>query len=272
MVSVAVIIPCYNAGRFLSEALASIPESSDDISIEIIVVDDGSNSADTLQALQDIEKDARIKVIRQENRGVSSARNVGVRASNSEFFLPLDADDFIEARFIELAVNEYSKNPRLGAVYSLADKFSGEQFWPWELPKYDPKLILFHNHIQNACLFRKSDWTTVGGYDEEMISGREDHDFLLKIIALGRQVSRIEEILFHYRQHETSLNREIGSQRSEQIKVMQKIAMNNRELYGNNIDLVMQQYMEEHFRLVDYQLRYSNLERWRRRVRRILRK
>lgn len=272
MVRVAVIIPCFNAGQYLLEAIHSLPPSTDDLTIETVIIDDGSTDPFTRQVISELANDDRYFVLRQPNLGVSAARNAGISACNAEYFLPLDADDKIEPKLIQRAVFELDKDPELGIVYSKADKFLGESAWPWDLPPYDPQLILFHNHIQNACLFRRDDWQSVGGYDESMKSGREDHDFLLKIIGLGRAVLRLDEVMFHYRQHEISLNKQIGNDRDEQIKVMQHIAENNVALYSKNINLVMKQYMQEHFRLVDHRIRYRQLERLRTIAARIRRK
>lgn len=99
---VSVIIPVYNASRFIEACLTSICEQTYQ-NLEIIVVDDGSTD-DTLSQCKKY-KDDRIKVIAQKNQGVSSARNNGIGLSHGDWIVFLDADDQIKSTAIERAIN-----------------------------------------------------------------------------------------------------------------------------------------------------------------------
>ena len=92
---VSVVMPCYNHGEFLPEAVASVTNIARD-DIELVVVDDGSIDERTRKE-EDKVSEAGIKVIRQENRGLAAARNAAVRASKGEYIFPLDADDRLRA-------------------------------------------------------------------------------------------------------------------------------------------------------------------------------
>src|SRR5579862_4980892 len=94
----SVIMPCFNHGEFLSEAVTSVSNIKRD-DIELIVVDDGSTDERTSTEL-DALCARGIKVIRQENRGVAAARNVGILASRGEYLFPLDADDRMRTGWI----------------------------------------------------------------------------------------------------------------------------------------------------------------------------
>jgi glycosyltransferase involved in cell wall biosynthesis len=89
--TVSVIIPCFNHGEFLPEAVASVAaiERPD---VELIVVDDGSTDERTCQEIDAIIAQG-IKVVRQENKGVAAARNAGVLVAKGQYILPLDADN-----------------------------------------------------------------------------------------------------------------------------------------------------------------------------------
>src|SRR5262249_47527069 len=105
--TVAVVIPCFNHGWFIREAIASV-RSQTWTNRRMIVVDDGSTDRDTLRAMDEVEAEGRkrgdLVLVRRENGGLAAARNTGVRALDQEqapFFVPLDADDAITPTFIE---------------------------------------------------------------------------------------------------------------------------------------------------------------------------
>ena len=79
--AVSVVVPCYNAGRFLDGLMASLAEQTLR-DFEIIIVDDGSSEEETLRKLAELEK--VVRVIHQDNRGLSAARNAGFRAARAE--------------------------------------------------------------------------------------------------------------------------------------------------------------------------------------------
>ena len=86
--SVSVVIPCYNQGRFLAEAVASATAEGELVS-EIVVVDDGSTDETPTVAT----RDRSVRYLRQERKGLSEARNSGWRASSGDYIVFLDADD-----------------------------------------------------------------------------------------------------------------------------------------------------------------------------------
>src|ERR1019366_6284284 len=99
---VSVIMPCFNHGEFLAEAVASVTEIGRD-DVELIVVDDGSTDERTRQEVDKLVAQG-IKVIRQENKGVAAARNAGILASQGEFIFPLDADDRLRPGWIDRGI------------------------------------------------------------------------------------------------------------------------------------------------------------------------
>jgi glycosyltransferase involved in cell wall biosynthesis len=111
---VSVIIPTYNTGRYLAQAIESALSQSHS-PVEIVVVDDGStdNTDEVVAPYLD-----RIKYIRQENRGLSAARNVGFRASRGEFVCFLDADDILLPDKFERQLAVFEREPDLGIVIS----------------------------------------------------------------------------------------------------------------------------------------------------------
>jgi glycosyltransferase involved in cell wall biosynthesis len=106
---VSVVIPCFNHGEFLPEAVASVTDIKRD-DVELIVVDDGSTDERT-RAEMDALVARGIRVIRQENKGLAAARNAGILVSKEEYILPLDADDRLRPGWIDHGIRILAANP-----------------------------------------------------------------------------------------------------------------------------------------------------------------
>lgn len=101
---VSVVIPCYNDGRFILDALQSIQNQSFK-DFECVIIDDGSEDNTNQIVLEWIKKDQRFQYVYQENSGVSRARNYGISLCCSDYILPLDADDKISSNYISECYN-----------------------------------------------------------------------------------------------------------------------------------------------------------------------
>ena len=112
---ISIIIPCYNQGAYLQEAIDSVKLQTY-TDWEIIIVDDGSNDEGTLQELKYF-KEIGIIVIETQNKGVSAARNKGIEVANGEFILPLDADDKIAPQYLEQAIRIMHEKAEVKLVY-----------------------------------------------------------------------------------------------------------------------------------------------------------
>ena len=101
---ISVIVPVYNVEKYLRECIDSIIRQTYK-NIEIILIDDGSKDSSGQICDEYTKKDKRIKVIHQENRGVSSSRNLGIKKSNGKWITFVDSDDWLEDNFIEVLFN-----------------------------------------------------------------------------------------------------------------------------------------------------------------------
>jgi len=237
--TVSVIMPCYNQGQYIDEAVGSLlAQTYQDF--EIIVINDGSTDESTVRLLQTYEKPNLI-VFHTENRGPSAARNTGIERARGYYILPLDADDRIAPTFLEKTVPVLDKNPNVGIVYTQAELF-GAKTGPFDLPTYHFPNILLGNMIFNTSLYRKSDWEAVGGYNENMVLGWEDYDFWLSILELGRDVVQVPEILYFHR--------EVSNSRSQQmteaawVDCYAQIFKNHPTLYTNHLDVIFRHIQE----------------------------
>ena len=104
---ISVVIPCYNQAEFLPETLDSLI-AQDYRDWEGIIVNDGSLDNTEEVALTYLKKDRRLKYIKKENGGLSSARNCGIEHASGEFILPLDSDDIIKPEYLSKAIEAFS--------------------------------------------------------------------------------------------------------------------------------------------------------------------
>lgn len=225
---ISVIIPCYNQGCFLSETLDSVLSQTYE-NWEAIIVDDGSTDTTKEVANQYCTKDPRFRYIYQSNAGLSAARNAGVTNSNGIYILPLDSDDKIAPRYIELAINAFIANEKLKVVYCRAALF-GIKKGEWKLPEFSIERMLGRNCIFCSAFYKREDFDKIGGYNTNMKYGFEDWDFWLSMLEEGGEVFQIDEILFFYRIRKRSMLRSIDEQKFQYLR--KTIWENHRKLYA----------------------------------------
>lgn len=230
-IKVSVIIPCYNQGHFIDEAVDSVLSSTYK-NFEIIIVNDGSIDEYTNNLLLNYNK-PNTRVVFQNNQGVSAARNNAIALATGEYILPLDGDDKIHPEYIEKAVSIFKKYPNIGLVYCKAELF-GIKNGPWELPPYKFEDFLHTNCIFVSAFYKKSDWEQVGGYKTEMKDGLEDWEFFISLVESGIEVYQIPEALFYYRQLPDSRNTKTTG--NVERKLQKQILQLHSQLYMDNMN------------------------------------
>jgi O-antigen biosynthesis protein len=257
---VSVIMPCYNQGQYLDEAIASVLAQTYQ-SFEIIVINDGSTDAETIQILNHFSH-PKVILLHIANQGVAAARNTGIQQAQGQYILPLDADDRIAAHYLETAIPILEANPNIGIVSSQAEMF-GEQTGRLELPPYSFPEILLGNMIFNSSLYRKADWQTVAGYNPNMVNGWEDYDFWLSLIELGREVAQIPEVLYFHRELPNSRSQKLTQ--ADWVECYRQIFHNHPNLYQPNISTVFASLIDlrENVQNTHQKLNLSQVENYR---------
>ncbi len=201
---ISIIIPCYNHGHFINDALESI-RVPPDIPFEIIIVDDGSTDQNTIHVLEDL-RGKGYRVFTQENKGLSGARNTAISFAKGKYILPLDCDNKILANYIPYAVNFLERNSTFSIVYGNAD-FFGDKTGPKPTREFSLQELITGNFIDACAIFRKEAWAAIGGYDESktMRLGIEDWEFWLHLAFKGFKFHHYDEKAFLYRITGTSM-------------------------------------------------------------------
>jgi glycosyltransferase involved in cell wall biosynthesis len=206
---VSVIIPAHNAEAFIGDTIESVLAQTR-LPAEIIVVDDGSTdgTAATIQRFG-----SRIRLLRQENRGVTNARNAGAAAARGEWLAFLDADDLwlptklerqLEVAARSQAVLIYTDRFNIGTRGNLPEVQSSIQRL-YEGDVFVP-LLLEGNHIPiSSALLRTDIFRDLGGFHFEDWQGAEDWELWIRV-AERLPVAACREPLVSYRFHGTMMS------------------------------------------------------------------
>ncbi len=208
---ISVVMPVYNAKRFLKEAIESILNQTFP-HFEFIIVDDGSTDR-TLDLLQQFEKiDSRISVISRPNTGIVGALNDGIEAADGDFIARMDADDIaLPDRFSKQLGRMQSDTDLviLGTNFYFIDA-SGNIVKRGNVPKDHEEIdenILKGNGgaiIHPTAMMRRDILMKVGGYREKA-QFIEDLDLYNRLSRVGK-MANLNEVLFKYRIHFKSVN------------------------------------------------------------------
>lgn len=242
---ISVIIPCYNHGLYLQDAIDSV-EASSFKDYEIVIVNDGSTDAFTIRQKDELSQRG-YHVINQPNQGVSKARNNGISAALGQYIMPLDADNKIRPTYIEKAVAILDHQPQIGVVYAKADNFGEVELSNHIGNIFDPVELYVNNYIDNLSVFRKSVWEQVGGYDENMLEGLEDWDFWMTLYENGVGFYFIDEILFDYR----VLSDSHGDKADNNHKVFSYISVKHANTYRKKFGDVARELKDAKWELRD---------------------
>ena len=205
MVKVSVIIPVYNYGIYLKKAIDSVLAQTF-TDYEFIIVDDGSTD-DTSQILKEYRDIKNIKIIiHNKNKGLIVSCDEAIKASNGEYIIRLDADDYFDENALLVLSNILDNNPEIGLVYP--DYFliseEGKIMDYVRLPQVDEDVKLLDLPANGAgTMFRRSCYDVVGGYDLNL-KCQDGYDLWLKFLNRFK-VYNVNLPLFYYRRHSFNL-------------------------------------------------------------------
>ncbi len=222
---VSVIVPAYNAARFLPQAVESVVRQTHH-NLELIIVDDGSTDATPQLADGFVDRDRRVRVIHKANGGLSSARNAGLAAARGAYLCFLDSDDALLPDKIERPLAFLDFFLLCDLVYSdhyIADDalnpISVDCRSPPDVPMQE--LLSYCNWFAPISpLMRARLVKTVGYFDEEL-SSAEDWDYWIRASRCG-VLAYLPGPVAVYRRHAGQMHHDWSRMRSNQEKVIRK--------------------------------------------------
>jgi glycosyltransferase involved in cell wall biosynthesis len=214
----SVVIPCYNAGRFLADAIESVLRQTHP-AVEIIVVNDGSTDDTAAVAA----KYRGIRYVEQRNQGVASARNAGLRECRGDYVIFLDADDKLLPHAVETGIDWLRRHPDWAFVAGHVQvvREDGSVHVPAQSHRGgDSYLALLRsNYIwtPGAVMYRRSVFDTVAGY-EAFAGGSADYDLNIRI-ARRFPIGCHHQVILEYRQHGNNMSSDCGYMLQSAVRV-----------------------------------------------------
>lgn len=223
---VSIIIPSYNAAPFIKETLESVFAQTY-TNYQVIVVNDGSPDTPVFEAILSPWMD-RITYVKQENRGLSGARNAGLRAAKGNLVALLDADDIWMPDYLEAQTAYLREHPECDLVYCNCMFFgdsihSGTDFmasFPSNGEATPAAIISRRVHIFVSVMARTNALKSIG-FDESLRSC-EDFDCWIRFTAAGYKIGYHRKILIRYRKHAASLSASSTRMAESNIQVLTK--------------------------------------------------
>jgi glycosyltransferase involved in cell wall biosynthesis len=191
----SVLVPCYDDGATVGEAVASIVEDED---VEVVVIDDGSRDPHTVAVLDDLAARGAVRLVRQDNRGVAAALRAGTAAATASYVFILNSDDLVEARALATLADALDDDP--GADFAFGwIHFFGDVDFVARQPPWNPWILLYSNRWAISSLYRRDALDAVGGVPEG--TEYEDWGLLLGFAQQNRRGVLVPRVVLHYRQH-----------------------------------------------------------------------
>jgi glycogen(starch) synthase len=225
----SIVIPYYNLGEYVGEALASVLATTY-TSCEVLIVNDGSTEAQSLAVLREIEERglAHVRIMHAENQGLATTRNTGAEAARGEFLAFVDADDVVESEFFAKAIAVLSRYPNVAFVYSWVRYFGeAKNIWPtWnaEFP-----YLLGHNMLTPLVVTRRAAFLRWARNQVEFEYNFEDFDSWVAFVEAGGIGVSLPQPLVRYRVRAGSMYR--SSNRSQQLYLYDLLTQRHPECY-----------------------------------------
>lgn len=224
-----VIIPHYKDSIWIEAAVDSVLTSNEE-NLQVLVVDDGSDDAESLAALRRLEEreDAHIRVEYRPHMGLPATRNAGAKMASTKYIAFLDADDRFEPNFISRARYVLDTYREVDLVYSWV-QYTGDSnevcpAWDLSFP-----ILLVQNQLVPACVMRRGAYLAMGGEDESMTQGLEDWEGWIRFHAQGGRGVCLSECLVRYNVRKDSMYRRMSQ--STWLRVSEFIREKHRSLH-----------------------------------------
>jgi glycosyltransferase involved in cell wall biosynthesis len=230
---VSIVIPYYNAVKYIEETIDSVSNQTYD-NWECIILNDGSPDDGETIILNKVKNNPKFTYYSQENTGVCVARNNAMKHAKGEYILFLDADDLLSSNFLEETIKVLDADATVSVATSVVKIFGGRKK-VLQVTSYDLPTIIGDNKIVVTSLFRKTDFDAVGGFNLNMKEGYEDWDFWIGVLKRGGKVICAEKATFYYRYLQKSRNNTIDIEKEQQLR---------KQMWENHKEVFSQYYID----------------------------
>ena len=228
---ITVYITNHNYGKYIKQSIESVLNQTYK-NFELIIIDDGSTD-NSKKIIEKYLNNKKIKIIYQNNKGLSVSNNIAIKISQGEYITRLDADDWLDPNFLQIMADTAYNNKKSAMIFcnyyltsprgQVIDQFYRHDF---------KKVRLMDQPAHGACsLIKTETLRELGGYDEQF-KCNDGVDLWLKLIGKYK-VSNVNLPLFFYRQHSKSLTKNLGKTYKTRDKILDKHTKNKKKF--NNI-------------------------------------
>ncbi len=194
--------------------------------LDLVVVDDASTDSSLTVTLDWVRRHAgrfnRVEVLRnRRNAGLGLSRNAGFNAAETEFILPLDADNRLRPR-CGAACLEVIRTTGAAFAYPSLQRF-GDGTEVMGLEPFQPTRLIRGNYIDAMAMIAKSAWAEAGGYDDIRPNGWDDYELWCSFVERGLWGVRVPEILADYRVHARSMLRTLEQERDNELRLISEL-------------------------------------------------
>ncbi len=193
---ITVIMPAYNAGPYILQAIESIKKQSLGGEAQMIVIDDGS----TDQTAAQLQENSSLTLLKKPNGGAASARNMGLRQKLRKYVYFLDADDLAQVDAFLTLGRSLEEDRDLGAVFGLAEDFISPELSEEQKKTLYPRLSAYSGILPGCSLIRSEVFEQIGMFDETLSSG-EVIDWMLRLRNSGLKSISLPVVTLKRRLH-----------------------------------------------------------------------
>lgn len=210
-VEISVVIPIYNtSSEKLDRLFSSFERQKGDCSIELVIVDDGSNREDTIAFLESVSSNrCALKLLHQKNKGVSAARNLGIKNASGHYLAFVDSDDYVSASFSKSVIEAFRDNPEVGVLsFNWIDWIKGFPFPQLSSNRsriIDSSVALGflceNSHFQGYPWNKAINLSVLNREDVPLFSSlrlQEDRLWCLELLSMVDRVMMIPRFLYSY--------------------------------------------------------------------------
>ncbi len=248
--SVSIIVPIYNAEKYLDKCLSSIINQTYQ-NIEVLLIEDGSTDNSLDICVEWEKKDSRIKIWHQENRGVSSARNKGIEMSNGKYLLFVDADDYVDKTYVQSLYEKMDMADIVICGYSRVAEIQ-KQILIGEEGFLSREDLFYHVVCTNvihgsACnkMFRKNIIEDRNIKFYENIAVGEDMVFVIEYLQYCRSYYYLNKAIYFYRRNEQSvMNHTYSSKKFNQKNISNLTCISKLENITKMENKIVQKYIK----------------------------
>lgn len=224
-----VIVPTYNRLDLLKLAVRSLLEQSSQVDMDILIVDDGSTDGTQSYAQELSEANEVVRVISQQNVGVTQARNAGLSnlLPTTELVTFLDSDDVSPIGCLSAQMAEFEKQKDLDLVYGrmlMVDEIDPQTL----APTANAKTLNFRA-IQLSCsMMKRSLVEKVGFFDADLVQA-EDTDYLLRVFETAPNLAETDVVCLYYRRHADNMTKRLEESRKCFVHALHKSIQRRRK-------------------------------------------